>query len=82
MFNRIRFSVWSCKVDTRIVLEVSWNAVAWHLAARARLRGRHELGVRRHVALVQEPAALLVLAAAQSELQHQPNTLIRTQCPN
>lgn len=32
------------------------------------LRGGHELGVRRHVALVQEPASFLLLAVAQAVL--------------
>lgn len=33
------------------------------------LRGRHELGVRRHVALMQETAALFLLAVAQPVLK-------------
>lgn len=34
------------------------------------LRGRHELGVRGHVALVQEAAALLLVAVAEPVLEH------------
>lgn len=34
------------------------------------LRGRHELRVRGHVALVQEPAGLLLLTVAQTVLEN------------
>lgn len=46
-------------------------AVSWlGRVARAPLRGRHELGVRGHVALVEEPAAFFFFTAAQSVLEY------------
>lgn len=44
---------------------------AWWEASAA-LRGGHELGVRGHVPLMQEPAAFLLLAPAHAVLEHAP----------
>lgn len=41
------------------------------------LRGRHELGVRGHVALVQEAAALLLVAVAEPVLEYNKGLLGR-----